>query len=249
MKISIVTVCFNSEKTIEDTIKSVISQTYFPFVEYVIIDGLSCDRTLELINKYSKHLKFVVSERDMGIYDAMNKGIQAANGDVIGILNSDDLYFDQYVLEEVAKSFDQDKDLDFLYGDIVYVKQVDTSKIVRKWVSKRYFPKFFDYGNVPPHPALFIRKRVIEKVGLFNLDFKFAADYEYMLRLFKKYNFNTKYINRFIVKMRLGGATNKSLRNIFKGNVEIYKAWKFNGFSMPLYFFPIKLFKRLIQFV
>jgi len=139
---SIVTVCYNSEKTIEDTIKSVISQTYFPFVEYIIIDGLSHDRTIEIITKYSEHLNLVVSERDMGIYDAMNKGINAANGDVIGILNSDDLYFDQGVLEEVAKAFDQDQNLDFLYGDIVYVKQFDTSKIVRKWISKKYFPNF-----------------------------------------------------------------------------------------------------------
>lgn len=248
MKISIITVVFNNYETIQDTIDSVFNQTY-KNIEHIVIDGHSIDGTQEIILLNAQKISLFVSEKDKGLYDAMNKGLSAASGDVIGILNSDDLFYDEHVLMDIANAFQNEENLDVLYGNIVYVKQHNIKKIVRKWVSSSYFSKYFEFANVPPHPALFVRKQVVDQVGRFNLDYKLAADYEYMLRLFKKHQFRTMHIPRFFVKMRLGGATNKNLNNVFKGNLEIYKAWKLNGLVMPIYFFPLKIIKRLAQFV
>lgn len=248
MKISIITVVFNNYKTIQSAIDSVFTQSH-KNIEHIVIDGKSTDGTQDIIKLNSDKISYYVSEKDSGIYDAMNKGLSVSTGDIVGILNSDDLYYDNDTLRVISDIFERRKDLDVIYGNVVYVKQNNTKKIVRKWISKTYYSNYFDFGDVPPHPALFVRMHVVKKVGKFNLDLKFAADYEYMLRLFKKHNFNSLYINRYIVKMRLGGATNKNLKNILKGNIEIYKAWKINGLNMPLYFFPIKIIKRLIQFV
>lgn len=248
MKISIITVVFNNEKTIKQAIESVLSQSYNN-IEYIVIDGNSVDNTVEIINEFKDKLAFFISEKDKGIYDAMNKGVNAATGDVIGILNSDDLYQDNNVLEMVMNQFNQNPSIDIVYGDLVYVKSDNLDKIVRNWKSKTYFNNFFENGNVPPHPSLFVKKGVYEKAGLFNLDFKLAADYEFMLRIFKKNSFNSKYINRVIVKMRLGGATNQSFSNIKRQNIEILKAWNHNELKVPFLLMLLRFFKRLIQFV
>ncbi len=248
MKISIITVVFNNEATIRCAIDSVNSQQYAD-IEHIIIDGASTDATLALIKANPGRTGIIVSEKDKGIYDAMNKGIQMATGDVIGILNSDDLYYDDRVLADVMKEFGEDNELDILYGDLLYVKSSDTDRIVRNWVSRPYYQRFFENGNVPPHPALFLRRRVYDEAGLFELKFKLTSDYEFMLRIFKKYNFKSKYINRIMVKMRLGGATNKSIANIVKGNIEILKAWKKNELHPPFYLMLVRVVKRLIQFV
>jgi glycosyltransferase len=247
MKISIITVSYNSSRTISDTIESVINQSY-ENIEHIFVDGISEDDTLSIINSYN-HDKIVVSEKDEGIYDAMNKGIIASSGDVIGILNSDDLYQDATVIESVMNEFIQNPSLDIVYGDLVYVKSDDVAKVVRNWKSIPYYNNFFNNGNVPPHPSLFVKKRVYEEAGLFNLDFKLAADYEFMLRIFKKHNFRSKYINKVIVKMRLGGATNQSFKNIKKQNIEILKAWKHNQLKPPFLLMPLRIIKRLIQFI
>ncbi|MEJ7820908.1 MAG: glycosyltransferase family 2 protein [Chitinophagaceae bacterium] len=246
MKVSVITVCYNSSATIETTIKSVLVQTYSNR-EYIIVDGGSTDGTLDIIKKYP--LLKVVSESDRGVYDAMNKGIRLATGDVIGILNSDDIYQDNEVLSDVVTRFNSNSALDILYGDLVYVKKNDTNKVVRKWESKSYFKNFFEYGNVPPHPTLFVKKHVYKEVGFFNIRYKLAADYEFMLRVFKKHRFESKYINRVMVKMRLGGATNKSLKNILNGNKEILCAWRNNGLKIPLILVPMRIIKRLVQFI
>lgn len=248
MKISIITVVYNNDKTIRDAMQSVLGQTY-KNIEYVIIDGGSKDNTVNLVNEFKSKLGYFISEKDSGLYDAMNKGIKACKGDVIGILNSDDLYQDSNVIKDVMEQFNNDTELDILYGDLVYVKSEDTNKIVRNWKSKSYYKDFFENANVPPHPALFVRSEVYKSVGLFDLQYKLAADYELMLRMFKKYNFKTKYFNRLIIKMRLGGATNQSLSNIINQNKEILKAWKNNGLQAPLYLMPLRIFKRLAQFV
>ncbi|WP_029272096.1 glycosyltransferase family 2 protein [Flavobacterium sp. KJJ] len=248
MKISIITVVYNNEKTIKDALESVLRQTY-KNIEYVIIDGNSKDNTVSIIREYESRLGYFVSEKDNGLYDAMNKGIQSATGDVIGILNSDDLYQDFKVITDVMEQFNNDSDLDILYGNLVYVKSNDTDAIVRNWKCKPYYDRFFENGNVPPHPALFVKRSVYDKVGLFNLDYKLAADYELMLRMLKKYNFKIKYIDRLIVKMRLGGATNQSFTNIINQNKEIVRAWKNNSLKAPLYLMPVRIFKRLIQFI
>lgn len=248
MKISIITVVYNNEKTILDAMLSVLSQSY-KNIEYVIIDGNSKDNTVNLINDYKDQLGYFVSEKDKGLYDAMNKGIKACKGDVIGILNSDDLYQDSDVLTNVMEQFDNDPELDILYGDLVYVKSDDTNKVVRNWKSKSFYSDFFENGNVPPHPALFVRSKVYKEAGLFDLQYKLAADYELMLRMFKKHNFKSKYINRLIIKMRLGGATNQSFANIVNQNKEVLKAWKNNDLQAPFYLMPLRIFKRLIQFI
>jgi glycosyltransferase involved in cell wall biosynthesis len=248
MKISIITVVYNNEKTIEDAMQSVLGQSY-DNIEYVIIDGNSKDKTVNLINEYKEKLGYFISEKDNGLYDAMNKGIKACTGDVIGILNSDDLYQDLDVIKDVMQQFNNDPKLDILYGNLVYVKSDDTNKIVRNWKSKGYYKRFFENANVPPHPALFVKSNVYHESGMFDLQYKLAADYELMLRMFKKHDFNSKYFNRLIIKMRLGGATNQSISNIVNQNKEILKSWKNNGLKAPFYLMPLRIIKRLAQFI
>ncbi|RZM07356.1 MAG: glycosyltransferase, partial [Pedobacter sp.] len=227
---------------------SVGSQTY-KNIEYVIIDGASTDDTLDIATSLIKGEHLIFSAPDKGIYDAMNKGVNAATGAIVGIINSDDVYQDEHVIEEVMSHFKNDPDLHIIYGDLVYVKADDLNKVVRKWRSAPYYPGFFEHANVPPHPTLFLRREVYEQVGLFNLQYQLAADYEFMLRTFKKFNFKSLYIPRLMVKMRLGGATNKSLGNIFRGNKEIISAWKSNGLKVPFLLMPWRFMKRLIQFI
>ena len=247
MKISIITVVYNNERTIKEAIESVFSQSYSE-IEYVIIDGNSIDNTVDIINQYKSQLGYFVSERDYGIYDAMNKGIKASTGDVIGILNSDDLYQDPTVLQTIMDQFNNDLNLDIVFGDLVYVKNDNTDKVIRYWISSPYFGKYFEFGNVPPHPSLFVKRKVYEEAGCFNVNFKLAADYEFMLRIFKKHNFKSHYVNKIIVKMRLGGATNQSFSNIKKQNIEIINAWKNNNLKAPFFLMPFRIIKRLVQF-
>lgn len=247
MKISIITVVYNNKLTIANAIESVLAQTYNN-IEYIIIDGKSTDGTLDIINEYSTKISKIVSEKDNGIYDAMNKGLHLATGDVIGILNSDDFYANNFILNEVMLHFNKDHDLDILYGDLVYVKPDDINFTVRKWESKPYYPNFFENGDVPPHPSLFVSSRVYKHAGYFNLKYRLASDYEFMLRVFKKFTFKIKYVPLVLVNMRLGGATNKSLKNIIKGNAEILSSWIDNGYSIPLLLIPKRIVKRLIQF-
>jgi glycosyltransferase involved in cell wall biosynthesis len=248
MKISIITVTYNSAKTIEDTIRSVLSQVYSD-IEYIIIDGKSTDATLEIVNAYHGNISLVISEPDQGIYDAMNKGIKAATGHVIGFLNSDDVFENENVLSVIAEHFNKDKSIGMVYGDLKYVLNDDLSKVKRHWKSLPYYNKFFDDGHVPPHPSLYIKKAVYEKVGFFDINFKLAADYEFMLRLFKKYDFKSVHVPAFLVRMRLGGATNKNISNIIKGNKEIMGSWSLNSLTPPLTLMPKRIYRRLIQFV
>jgi glycosyltransferase involved in cell wall biosynthesis len=248
MKISIITVVYNNEKTIKDAMQSVLGQTY-KNIEYVIIDGKSKDNTVELINDYKENLGYFISENDYGLYDAMNKGIRASTGDVIGILNSDDLYQDSGVIAAVMEQFNNDPKLDILYGNMVYVKRDDTNRVVRNWKSKTYYNRFFENANVPPHPALFVRSKVYKEAGLFDLDYKIAADYEFMLRIFKNHKFNSKYFNRLMVRMRLGGASNASLSSVIKQNKEVLNAWKKNNLKSPFFLMPLRVLKKLTQFL
>ena len=247
MKVSIITVVFNNVLTLKDAIDSVLSQTH-KNIEYIVIDGGSVDGTLELILSYEDKLAIILSEPDKGIYDAMNKGLKLASGDIIGILNSDDIYQDNRVIEDVVSEFIQDSQLDILYGDLVYVKQSNTAEVVRIWKSLTYYDKYFEDGNVPPHPTVFLRSNVYKTVGYFNLKLRLAADYEFLLRVFKLNEFKSKYINRLLVRMRLGGATNKNFRNIIVGNKEILYSWKSNGLNSPYFLFAKRLFIRCFQF-
>lgn len=211
--VTIITVCYNSEKTIEDTIKSVISQTYGN-IEYIIVDGDSDDGTIKIINKYfdkKNDIKFrVISEKDNGLYDAMNKGIDIATGDIIGILNSDDIYVDEYVISNVVDEFNTNNDIDLVYGDLVFVDEFDTSKVVRKWIAGK---GSFKYGWIPPHPTVFVTRSMYEKCGKFNINYKIASDYEMLYKFLEKSKANTSYIKRVLVKMRIGGESNRGIKS------------------------------------
>ena len=185
-KISIITVAFNSAKTIKGTIESLISQDYNN-IEYLIIDGGSTDGTMDIVKSYAEHVKYYVSEPDNGIYDAMNKGIKAATGDVIGILNSDDFYPNSFVLSNVAKLF-QKYSCDAVYGDLVYVKANDINKIKRYWQAGEYSTSKIKNGWMLPHPTFFVKKKIYTRYGLYDTDLKSAADYEMILKLLYKHN-------------------------------------------------------------
>ncbi|MEN9742668.1 MAG: hypothetical protein RLZZ65_473 [Bacteroidota bacterium] len=225
MKVSIITVVYNGVSTIEDTIKSIKSQTYNN-IEYIIIDGGSTDGTLEVIEKYSEDISKLVSEKDNGIYDAMNKGVKIATGEIIGILNADDVYSDKNVIDRILNEFINNPDLEVIYSDLEYVDKNNFQKVIRYWKSCAYYPKFFKHGHVPPHPTLFVHRKIYEDFGVYDSSLKVAADYEFMLRIFtSKQPIKSKYISIVLVKMRVGGESNKSIKNILRGNLEIYRAW------------------------
>ena len=247
MKISIITVVWNNEKTIKDAIDSILEQTY-KNIEYIIVDGVSTDGTVEIIQSYGDKISKFISEKDKGLYDAMNKGINLATGDVVGILNSDDFYKSNDILETVVNEF-KNKDIDCLYGDLEYIDSKDTSKVLRYWKSKPYKEDLFEKGWHPAHPTFFIKREFYKKYGLFNLDFKIAADYEIMLRFLKKYKLKPSYINKTFVKMRVGGESNRSIKNIIKANLESYRAWKLNGLNINSVIFLLKPLSKISQFL
>ena len=224
MKVSIITVTYNSEKTIDNCMQSVLNQTYRD-LEYIIIDGLSKDKTLEVIKLKSElHTNIkIISERDYGIYDALNKGIEKATGDIIGFVHSDDFLSDKTIVESIVECF-KATDADGLYGDLHYVAKDNTDKIVRNWVSKPYKQKLLKQGWMPPHPTLYLRKIIYDTYGGFDLNFKIAADYDFILRIFKQKQLKFCYLPKIIVKMRVGGASNRSIKNIIQKTNEDYRA-------------------------
>lgn len=246
MKVSIITVTYNSVATVEQTLRSVIGQA-FDNIEYIIIDGASTDGTLEIINKYKSNISKIVSEKDKGLYDALNKGIKLATGDVIGILHSDDFYIHNNVLRDYVNVFEKQK-CDAVYSDLYYVKAEDTNKIVRKWKSGMYKPGAFLNGWMPPHPTFFVKKTVYEKHGLFNTSFKTAADYELMLRFIHKYNIHLAYLPEYTVKMRVGGKSNASVKNRVNANLEDRKAWEVNELKPRFYTLYLKPLRKILQF-
>lgn len=246
MKISIITVCRNSVETIEGTIRSVLEQKG-PFdLEYLVIDGKSTDATLSIVRKFDRIR--LVSEGDCGIYDAMNKGIKLASGDIVGILNSDDVYAHSAVLEKVADMFTE-TGAKTVYGDLVYVKIDDLNKVIRYWKSGAYKHGLFKRGWMPPHPAFFARREVYEKYGMFNLDLRLAADYELMLRFLEVNKLTTAYLPEILVKMRMGGASNNSIGNLIRNYRENRLAWKLNGIKPSFYTLFWKRFQKISQFL
>ena len=214
MKVSIITVAYNSVRTLPDTIVSVLNQTY-PNIEYIIVDGGSTDGTLDIIlnfeNKFCNRMKWI-SEKDHGIYDAMNKGIRMATGDVVGILNSDDYFTDDRVIEKVCNTFTK-YHVDAVYGDIHFVDNKNSNKVVRYYSSKRFRPFWLRFGFMPAHPSFYIKKQVMSEVGGYRLDYKIGSDFEMMVRLFRKHNISYKYLNLDFVTMRVGGVSTKNLKS------------------------------------
>ena len=244
MKISIITVCYNSEETISDTIQSVLSQDYKD-VEYIIVDGKSTDRTLEIIQSINNGIK-LISEKDQGMYDAMNKGINIASGDVIGILNADDVFKNSQVLTKVMDAFKAN--VSIVYGDIEYVKYNDISKVVRKWKAGVFRSGKFKWGWMPPHPGFFIKKSCYESFGLFNLNLSTSADYELMLRMLEVHHLSCHYIPKTITSMRVGGASNSSLKNRLIANRNDKKAWTIHPINPFWFTFILKPLRKLPQF-
>jgi glycosyltransferase involved in cell wall biosynthesis len=245
VKISIITAVWNGARTIRDCIESVNGQTY-P-AEHIILDGKSTDRTLDVISQFYPSLGKVVSEPDRGIYDAMNKGIRLATGDVIGTLNADDIYANSNVLAKVARVF-ADKSLDACYGDLDYVDPVDTARVVRSWRSGAFNQKAFYWGWMPPHPTFFVRRKIYENYGDFKLDMGSAADYELMLRFIVKRRIRVGYIPEVLVNMRCGGVSNLTLRNRIAANRMDRRAWEVNALKPYPWTLWVKPLRKIGQF-
>jgi glycosyltransferase involved in cell wall biosynthesis len=244
MKTSIITVCLNSAATVEDTIRSVLSQDYRD-IEHIVVDGGSTDGALDIINRCANNTVKVISEPDDGIYDAMNKGIKLSSGDVIAALNSDDVYINDTVVTEML-DFIAAANLDAAYADLVYVDRENLDKVVRYWKAGPYKKGAFHYGWVPPHPAFFCKRELFERYGSFKADYKIAADFELMLRFIEKHQVKVGYLARPIVKMRTGGKAN-ILQGIIRGNREIIRSFRLNNLRLSPWFFVLKPIKKISQ--
>jgi len=246
LKVSVITVCYNSADTIESTIQSVLSQDY-PAIEYLIIDGKSSDATLRMVDKYKSGISTILSEKDNGIYDALNKGIALTTGDIVAILHADDFYSASTVISDVVRIFESNN-CDCVYGDLQYVDRFNTDVVKRNWISGNYVKENFLKGWMPPHPAFFVKKECYLKFGTFNLSLKSAADYELMLRFLYRYNCKASYLPKTLVKMRVGGKSNITLANRIKANREDKRAWILNDLKPGMFTFIRKPLSKLNQF-
>ena len=244
MKISIITTTYNSASTIKDTLLSVNAQTY-PHIEHIIVDGNSKDNTLDIVREFGDKVVKIISEPDKGIYDAMNKGINVATGDVIGILNSDDFFTSNDVLSVVAKTF-LDKEVDALYGDVHFVHPDNLNKIVRYYSSKLFRPSLFKYGFVPPHPSFYMRKRCYEKHGLYSLDYVISADGDLLIRYLYKHRIRSKYVQKDFVTMRTGGISTKNRQNRKLMNNEIIDSCKKHGIKTNKLMLSVKYLYKIL---
>lgn len=246
MKVSIITAVFNNVNEIRNAIESVLSQNY-PNIEYIIIDGGSTDGTLDIIKSYEEKINHLISESDQGIYDALNKGLQKCTGDIIGFLHSDDIFNNQYVISEIIQTF-KINNCDATYGDLVYVAKVDPSIIIRFWKSSNFELKNFKYGWMPAHPTLFLKKEVYNNFGHFNIKYQIAADYDFILRTLASGTLKCIYMPIVVTKMKTGGASNKSLKNIWKKSFEDWTALKENH-AGGIYTLIAKNVSKLNQFI
>ena len=228
MRVTLITATYNSGASIKTCLDSVVSQDYDVF-EYLIIDGKSSDETLSIVEDFQQKYPFIklISEKDEGIYDALNKGVLLATFDVIGFVHSDDLLASKTVISEIVATLKNEK-LDGVYGDLEYVRKEDTSKVVRFWKSRSFNSKLLSMGWMPAHPTLFLKKEVYEKHGFFNLRYKISADYDFMLRILKDDSLKFGYLPKVITKMRVGGASNGSINNIINKTKEDYRAIRSN---------------------
>jgi|SRR6185437_2428679 len=246
MKVSIITVTMNSERYLSDCIESVRKQNY-KNIEHIIVDGKSSDGTLEIIQKNSDHISYWISETDRGIYDAINKGIQMATGDVIGILNSDDMFASADAVRSIVDCF-ENNNVDSVYGDLVYVDPKNTSKIIRYWKGISYKRSRFRYGWMPAHPTFYIRRELIQQYGLYENHYYTAADYEFMARYLYLNKVSSQYLDAMLVKMRSGGLSNITFKSRFRANRRDYLAMKKNRIPFSFIVSILKPLQKIPQF-
>ncbi|MGP1468617.1 MAG: glycosyltransferase family 2 protein [Hoylesella shahii] len=249
MKVSIITVAFNSAATIAHCMQSVLDQSYSN-IEYIVVDGLSKDNTLNIVREFEPlfagKMRWI-SENDNGIYDAMNKGLHMATGDVVGILNSDDFFTDNDVIEKVAQAFTDDQ-IDAVYGDVHFVRETNLSRCVRYYSSAGFRPWWLRFGIMPAHPSFYARKEVFQKAGLYKTDYKIGGDFEMMVRLFKRFDIKTKYLPMVFVTMRMGGASTKNVGSRLTLLREDTRACRENGvYTHPL-LICLKYFYKVLEF-
>ncbi|MCE2771826.1 MAG: glycosyltransferase [Bacteroidetes bacterium] len=247
MKVTVITAVYNSASTIRDTLESVFGQDYSD-IEYVVIDGASTDNTLSIIKSYSNRISTIISESDRGIYDAINKGIRAATGDVIAILHADDVFANSQVLSHVVHAMGSNN-VDAVYGDLLYVQRENLEKVVRHWKSGTYHHGLFRKGWMPPHPSFFLKRSCYEQYGLYTDKLVSAADYELMLRMLHKHRVSVAYLPEVLVRMRVGGVSNKSVNNRIRANREDREAWRMNGLQPGLLTLIRKPLSKLKQFI
>jgi len=246
MKVSIITAVYNNRETVGDCLRSVLCQTY-PNIEYLVIDGGSTDGTTEVIEPYRAKIARWVSEPDTGIYSALNKGLNLASGEAVGILHSDDIYAHDRVVEKVVEAFGE-SGADSVYGDLKYVDKNNLTRVIRSWKSSPFIPGKFRYGWMPPHPTFFVKRRVFENYGGFNENLRIAADYELMLRFLEKHRISTHYLPEVLIHMRVGGISNRGIKNILLKSQEDLLAWKLNGLNRSIYTIPLKNLSKIPQF-
>ncbi|WP_314138465.1 glycosyltransferase family 2 protein [Buttiauxella noackiae] len=246
MKVSIITATYNSAATLADTLVSLDLQSYAD-IEYIIIDGASKDSTIELINNTSRRVTTIISEPDKGIYDALNKGIQVATGDIIGFLHSDDIFAYPGVITDVVSRF-KESQCDAVYGDLEYVSKDDVTKVVRRWKSGEFSRFKMQLGWMPPHPSFYMKRELYLHWGFFNLDYKISADYDSLIRYLWTHNAKLNYLPKVLTKMRVGGMSNRSLSNIVKKSKEDIRAMRNNGLLWPIVLL-CKNFSKLPQFL
>lgn len=246
MKVTLITVAYNSAKTIRKTLESIASQDY-PDIEHIVIDGASKDNTVEIVKEF-KNVHRLISEPDKGMWDGLNKGLAIAEGEIIGMLNSDDVYADDTIISQVVAAFKKYQ-VDTVYGDIQFVSNKEPDKVVRYYSSKKFHPGRFRYGYMPAHPSFFVKRGVYEKYGHFKPDYKIAADYDLMIRFLKVHQVSYKYLDLMMVNMLIGGMSNDSLKSIYILNKEIVRTCRENGIYTNLFIVSLKYFRKVFELI
>lgn len=251
MIISLITVTYNSGSTLFSTFQSILSQTY-PDIEYIVIDGASNDGTVSVIQEFEPLFKGKlkwISEPDNGLYDAINKGLYMAIGEVVGILNSDDFFTKSDILEQVAQAFEMDNKLDAVYGDVHFVNSTDLARPIRYYSSKIFRPSLMKLGFMPAHPTFYCRKSCYEKYGLYKTDFKIAADFDLLLRFIYVHHISLKYLPLDMVTMRVGGASTNGLKSHVCIMKEHLRSFKENGLKSNFFLLSLRYFYKLTEYI
>jgi glycosyltransferase involved in cell wall biosynthesis len=246
LKISIITVCYNAGSTLEDTIKSVINQDY-ENIEYILVDGKSSDNTSDILSKYEQNFDILISEKDNGIYDAINKGIRISTGEIIGILNADDVFYNSQIISLIAKAFKSNPNINCTIGDIVF--QNESNHIVRKYSSKNWSTAKFEWGYMPPHPSFYCKRKIYFKYGLYNTNFKIAADYELLIRFLEVNKTSFIYLPMIFVKMKVGGVSTRGISSFLTINREVLLACRLNGLNTNHLKLLYKYFNKIFEYI